>query len=227
MQNGGGAGLQVSYMKPGGKYERFTKHTTRAKPFVIETGDYGMYVDVYKWNGQSLGTINARRNFAKWYKNGTPLVSHLTHSSDLWYSNDDDFAKEIPGFNKQDKYAVRFRGYFVAPKAGTYRFRTRSDDGSQLWIRENIKGKQQKTEKLIVNNDGNHGMRTREGSAQLKKGWNKMIVTFYENGGGAGLQCSVRVSISKGKVTGPGGRWVAIGKKMMRPLFRKGMKLEW
>ena len=137
----------------------------------------------------------------------TPIVSHFEHKKKLWYSNDNDFKREIPGFNKNNKYMMRFRGYYVAAKAGTYGFRTRSDDGSQLWIKN----------KLVVNNDGNHGMRTRTANAKLTKGWNKLVVTFYENGGGAGLQVSVKV---------PGGKFTPLTAVMTRPLFRYGMRLD-
>jgi len=227
-ENGGGARLQVSVRVTGGQYEKLTAEMTRAQPEVQDCGDCGMYVDVYKWNGQSLGSQNARRNFVNWVKGSDAVVSHNTHASDMWYSNDQDFAKEIPGFSSKlgsNKYMIRFRGYFVAPKTGTYEFMTRSDDGSQLWIRENIKGKQQKTEKLIVNNDGNHGMQTRTGKAQLKKGWNKLIVTFYENGGGAGLQVAVKLNNQlASKATGPGKVWVPVTRTLLKPLFRKGLK---
>merc|ERR1712072_560327 len=60
--------------------------------------------------------------------------------------------------------------------------RTRSDDGSQAWF----------DGKRVVNNDGNHGMRSREGCVNTKKGWHKLVLTFYENGGGAGMQVSIK-----------------------------------
>ena len=68
---------------------------------------------------------------------------------------------------------MRFRGYYVAAKAGTYRFCTRSGDesqrhGSQPWTKE----------KLAANTDSNHSMRTRTAKAKLTKGWNKWDLTF-------------------------------------------------
>jgi hypothetical protein len=88
----------------------------------------------------------------------------------MWYSNDKDFAKEIPGFNRNNKYMMRFRGYYVAASAGTYGFQTCSDDGSMIYIKD----------KLVVNNDGDHGRKCKSANVKLTKGWNKLTVTFYE-----------------------------------------------
>merc|ERR1712086_1189374 len=111
-----------------------------------------------------------------------PIVKHWSHSKSLWYSNGNDFKNEIPKFKKNDKYIMRFRGQYEAKTTGNYRFRTRSDDGSRLWI----------DRKLKVNNDGNHGMRTKDsGNVRLTKGWHEITVVFYENGGGSGLEVSV------------------------------------
>ena len=41
-------------------YEKLTAEMTHAQPQVKDCGDCGMYVDVYKWNGQSLGSQNGR-----------------------------------------------------------------------------------------------------------------------------------------------------------------------
>ena len=133
----------------------------------------GMYIDVYPYKaGLRLSALENPSSNNNW-AGMPPLVEHVERSTDLWYSNDRDFNKEIPGFKRNDKYMIRFRGYFLAPTAGTYQFKTRSDDDSQLFIKN----------KLIVNNDGDHGPRDRTGSVKLTKGWNKLCITFYENGG--------------------------------------------
>jgi hypothetical protein len=142
------------------------------------TPPQGMYLEAFNWNGKSL-TKMGNPTTASW-DGQKPIVAHSEFKKDVWYSNDNDFKREIKGFSKNDRYAMRWSGGFATPQAGVWEFKTRSDDGSQLWI----------DGKRVVNNDGNHGMQTRTGKAQLKKGWNKLIVTFYENGGGAGLQCA-------------------------------------
>jgi hypothetical protein len=174
-ENGGGAGLQVSVKAPGQDWTPLTSKMTKAQK-LKPLG--GLYLEAFNWNGKSLGRMG-NPTTQEW-DGQKPLVSHPTMKKDVWYSNDNDFKREIPGFSKNDRYAMRWSGQFNAAKKGRYAFRTRSDDGSQLWV----------AGKMVVNNDGNHGMRTRSGSINLNKGWHQIVITFYENGGGAGMQVS-------------------------------------
>jgi hypothetical protein len=58
---------------------------------------------------------------------------------------------------------------------GNYQFSTRSDDGSKLFIGG----------ELVVDNDGDHGVRTKNGSIDLEIG-NHTIEVLWFNGGGDG-----------------------------------------
>merc|ERR1712216_1098263 len=101
-------------------------------------------------------------HWSTWKPNGQNRKgSRWAQQKDLWYSNDNDFKREISGFNKNDKYVMRFSGQYYAGKDARYQFQTRSDDGSLLFVDEH----------LIVDNDGNHGMRIRNGWIALTKGW--------------------------------------------------------
>jgi len=211
-ENGGGAGMQVSVKGPdtGNKWVALSSAMT--EPITLperwnQKGN-GLYFEAYDWNGKTLAQ-NGSPNYRVW-NNLKPKVAHKTIGRDIWYSNDNDFKRAIPGFNKNDRYMMRWSGDITLPKTGDYRFRTRSDDGSQLWI-DGVR---------IVNNDGNHGMRNREGGRRLRAGIHEIVITFYENGGGAGLQASVRV---------PGGNWQRINKGMCKAARlspAKGLYLE-
>src|SRR5205814_1095552 len=72
-----------------------------------------------------------------------------------------------------DKFAYVFEGLIKIPADAIYKFYTSSDDGSQLFI----------DEKLVVDNDGLHGMLEKEGQAPLAKGWHKIKVSFFEKSG--------------------------------------------
>lgn len=76
-----------------------------------------------------------------------------------------------------DRVGAVFEGYVWALLDGIYTFSTNSDDGSKLFIGD----------ELVVNNDGLHGMVTKSGTIPLASGWHKVRVEFFENGGGAGL----------------------------------------
>jgi len=83
----------------------------------------------------------------------------------------------VPQKTQADGFALRFTGNVVVPKSGRYTFFTHSDDGSRLYLNG----------KLVVNNDGNHGMVEKSGSLDLSAGVHSIIVTYFDSGGGDGL----------------------------------------
>jgi hypothetical protein len=78
---------------------------------------------------------------------------------------------------RSDNVGAVYTGWFLAPASALYTFFTNSDDGSRLWI-----GNQ-----LVVDNDGLHGMVEREGTIGLQPGYHPIRIEFFEGGGGAGL----------------------------------------
>ncbi len=77
----------------------------------------------------------------------------------------------------KDAFGLKFTGYIRVPADGKYIFYTSSDDGSKLWIGEN----------LVVNNDGLHAASEKNGPAFLKAGLHPIKVTFFEYSGGEAL----------------------------------------
>lgn len=71
--------------------------------------------------------------------------------------------------------AVRFRTKIEIDQVDTYTFYLRSDDGSTL----SINGQ------LIVDNDGDHGVKEKEGKIELRPGQHHLEVLWF-NGGGDG-----------------------------------------
>src|SRR5207247_1415821 len=66
------------------------------------------------------------------------------------------------GFNDlNDDFAVRWTGYAYVATAGNVSFSTTSDDGSRLYI----------DNQLVVNNGGIHGMSTSSGTIALSAGF--------------------------------------------------------
>ena len=70
-----------------------------------------------------------------------------------------------------------FTGFVTVAEDGLYSFYTNSDDGSALYIGD----------QLVVSNDGLHGMVERTGSIALSAGPHAIRVEFFERFGGAGL----------------------------------------
>lgn len=87
-------------------------------------------------------------------------------------------ALNLPFRRRSNHYALRFHGQILAPKKGEYRFATRSDDGSAMFI----------DGEMVVDNDGTHGMRRREGKRALEAGAHAFELVYFNGGGGGGLQ---------------------------------------
>ena len=82
-----------------------------------------------------------------------------------------------------DNFAFYWDGYIIIPEAGNYTFETYSDDGSKLYIGAYDEAN------LIVDNDGLHGNRYREGTYNFPiAGVYPIVMTFFERGGGQKMQ---------------------------------------
>lgn len=79
---------------------------------------------------------------------------------------------------EMERFGFEYTGFVRVPETGVYAFFTESDDGSRLYIGE----------EMIVDNDGLHGMVEKRGVIALAAGLHAMRVTFFEKTGGDGLQ---------------------------------------
>jgi len=77
-----------------------------------------------------------------------------------------------------DKYGYVFNGLIKIPKDGIYTFYLSSDDGSKLFI----------DDKLLVDNDGLHGMGDKSGESPLATGFHPIRILYFERTGGDDLQ---------------------------------------
>lgn len=76
-----------------------------------------------------------------------------------------------------DRYASKWSGLLRITRPGEYIFATASDDGSKLWLDDNLE----------IDNWGRHGRRRREATVQLQSGWHTIEAQHFENGGGANM----------------------------------------
>ena len=75
---------------------------------------------------------------------------------------------------RKDNVALRFQGVLRIDREGRYTFFTTSDDGSKLYIDDN----------LVVDNDGIHPRRRSGATYRLGKGDHRVAVEFFNAGGG-------------------------------------------
>ncbi len=99
------------------------------------------------------------------------------------------------GKKPRGNFAVRFWGMISIPEDGKYTFWTTSDDGSYLKI-----GNQR-----VVDNDGMHSPREKEGNVELKRGRHPIEVGFMQGGGGYELSVFWQPPGSKKKEPIPAG----------------------
>ena len=100
----------------------------------------------------------------------------------------DELADKISDFT-----ALVFEGYIQIAKDGKYVFATQSDDGSKLYVND----------KLVVNNDGDHGIQEQQGSVNLKSGKNKIKMEYFNGGGGYYLSATYQGSETPTQIISP------------------------
>ncbi len=83
----------------------------------------------------------------------------------------------FPGCGRPNWFAARFTALLDAPADGEYEFTVESDDGAKLWL----------DGKLVVVNDGVHGMQAKSGTATLTAGLHELEIAYFEWDNPAGL----------------------------------------
>ena len=81
---------------------------------------------------------------------------------------------------KENYFGYRYHGYIEVPKDGIYNFFLISNDGSKLYI----DGEE------LIENDANHGAVEEPGRVGLKAGLHKILVKYFQCGGGKALKVS-------------------------------------
>ena len=83
---------------------------------------------------------------------------------------------------RADNFGLRYSGILQVEQEGEYRFMLGSDDGSKLII----------DDKVVINNDGEHGMVRKNARITLSPGRHAVQVEYFEKGGGEELVVTFR-----------------------------------
>lgn len=78
---------------------------------------------------------------------------------------------------EQSEWSIARVGDLEVPEAGTYRFVLVSDDGSRLWL----------DDELVIDNWGFHGSVTRSAELELSEGRHRIRIDFFQGEGGSDL----------------------------------------
>ena len=82
---------------------------------------------------------------------------------------------------EMDRFGLRWDARFAVPKTGTYRFHLGADDGARLFV----------DGKMIIDNDGIHGVVWKNKRIQLGQGTHDLKVDYFEQAGGEELYLEV------------------------------------
>jgi hypothetical protein len=81
------------------------------------------------------------------------------------------FDKGFPGVTRRfEWFAIDYTGKFWISAPGSYQFKLTSDDGSRLYIDEN----------LLIDNDGMHPPRTESGTLDLSAGVHQIRIDYFQ-----------------------------------------------
>lgn len=92
-----------------------------------------------------------------------------------------------------ENYGLLYEGYIKIADDAVYGFYLSSDDGSKLWIDNNV----------LIDNDGMHSEEERKGSIALKKGYHHFKVAFVQGSGDAVLNLLYSLGNKSKKVIPP------------------------
>lgn len=108
---------------------------------------------------------------------GTARLPDFNRLSPIASGHTYEFSLDGLTLPQTDNVAVVFEGDLDIAMAGTYSFILASDDGSKLYI----------DGRTVVDNDGDHGVVSANGSAELTPGKHRVRVEYFNGGGGSWL----------------------------------------
>jgi len=89
----------------------------------------------------------------------------------------------LMGTERDEQFGYVFTGYLRVPSDAVYAFTLLSDDGSKLFIGDDV----------VIDHDGPHGPTERYGMIALEAGYHPISVRFFQAGGGKALGLIVQV----------------------------------
>ncbi|MCH8806658.1 MAG: hypothetical protein IH986_11285 [Planctomycetes bacterium] len=99
--------------------------------------------------------------------------------TESWQTIDRNFKGKRPDPRlPADGFSYRFEGWLVIDAPGRYTLELASDDGSRLWI----------DDELVINHWGHHGLSAKRTTVELAKGPHAIRMDYYELDGWAGIQ---------------------------------------
>ena len=113
---------------------------------------------------------------ARYYKKitpvGEPAFEKIEDRFDFHYDNEEE---KKAGLNITSPFSILWEGLIEIPVTGTYLFATESDDGSWLFI----------DDQLVVDNGGTHGIEYKSNTIILEEGMHRIKIKYFDSAWGA------------------------------------------
>ena len=159
--------IKTVQVSPGGRRSSINKILVRnpelKSALALKPNKKGLKYDYYTGTFQQLQDLE----LAKPINSG---IHEGAVSSEKWKS-------------KTERYiGLKFDGYIYIPETANYTISTLSDDGSKLFI----------DNELVVNNDGIHWLNEAYGVVKLEKGFHKININYFDQIGGTTLTCYIQ-----------------------------------
>lgn len=124
--------------------------------------------DSFKGEVYKMPYIDAKKGYDKKKVDGYTSIGNVEWD-ELNIPEQDD-RDLLPGINKKNLVCMILKSSMTIHQDGCYALSLSSDDGSILWI----------ADELVINNDGEHGMREKTDTLLLKKGIYPIKVWYYQ-----------------------------------------------
>ena len=113
---------------------------------------------------------------AKYFKKinpvGKPNITKIQNPFDFHYDNEDE---KKAGLNITSPFSIIWEGLIEIERTGQYLFTTESDDGSWIFI----------DDQLVVNNGGTHGIKYESNTIKLDQGFHRIKIKYFDSAWGA------------------------------------------
>jgi hypothetical protein len=131
---------------------------------------------IYQWKNALPGRAYTKGIAFKYYE-PTGKINLATLEEPASINGHSPVISLLPAL-RNDRFAFRFEGYVKIEKADVYTWYIASDDGSRLYI----------DDELIIDNGGEHGTVEKQEKTALKNGFHKIRVDYFDSGGGNELK---------------------------------------